>query len=346
MAPKYRFAQTKDANPERVAELLALSRENHQYTNNGPVKALLEKHLQKLLGLHGKRVICFTNGTAALHALMFHCGLDRTWAVPAYTFPSAAVGINAKVVLCDIAPPSFTADPQDLPPCEGVILTNLFGASVDLDMWVQFCKTRRLALILDNAGSPLSKCGGRNICDFDAYSFGSLHHTKYLGFGEGGFAVVPEDEYEAVKSLSSFGHGSEKNRASVKTLQNYNPASSNFKMSDVAAAYILAHLESYDIESHLRVQKTAIRELAKLGVRPLGNQPGEVYWSLPLVFDHPIELADVDRNLIESWKYYKPLADFPNCQSLYQHILNFPLYMGLGDDYLRALLRVVEKLLK
>ena len=123
MVKHYRYVQPKDADPQRVAELLGLSREAHQYTNGGPVKALLEEHLGRLLRLHGRRAVCFSSGTSALHALMLHCGRDLSWAVPAFTFPSAVVGINAKVVIKDIAPPTFTLSPDDLHGCGGVVLT-------------------------------------------------------------------------------------------------------------------------------------------------------------------------------------------------------------------------------
>ncbi len=334
MVMRYRYTQTKDVDPKRVAELLALSREQHQYTNNGPVKILLEEHLQQRLELHGKCVVCFSSGTSALHALMFHCGDDVSWVIPAYTFPSPVVGIGAKVLIEDIAPPTFTLSPENPPECGGVILTNLFGAYVDMDFWVKFCKQKGLALIFDNAGSPLSKCRNTNICNFDAYSFGSLHHTKYLGFGEGGFAVVPSEEYKAVNALSSFGFGPERR---------HKPASSNFKMSDVAAAYILAHLESYSDEAHMAVQEAVVSALADVGVELLGNQPGTVYGSLPVVFDHPINLEDVDRSVIEVWKYYKPLADLPRSLDLFSRILNFPIYEGLGEHYIESLLGFVKR---
>lgn len=337
MVSTYRYVQPKEVEPNRIAELLALSKKQHQYTNNGPVKTLLEQHIQQRLGLRENRVVCFSSGTAALHALMFHCGPGISWAVPAYTFPSPLVGIGADIRIADIDLDTATLSPKRLPECDGVIITNLFGASVDMDFWIDICKQKGWALIFDNASSPLSMYHDINICDFNAYSFGSLHHTKYLGFGEGGFAVVPAQEYDAVNSLSAFGFGPDRQ---------FKVASSNFKMSDIAAAYILAHLESYDETAHVAVQRAVVSALGGIKVRLLGYQPGAVYGSLPVVFDYPVSIPDVKESGIEIQKYYRPLAPLPHAMDLFARILNFPIYASLGADYIKALSRTVKGCLR
>ena len=60
-------------------------------------------------------------------------------------------------------------------------------------------------LILDNASSPLSLLRGKNISTLGDATFGSLHHTKYLGFGEGGFAVIDSKNYRELNSITNFG---------------------------------------------------------------------------------------------------------------------------------------------
>jgi len=336
------FVGKKKINQQRIADLLSLSEQTNTYTNNGPVKSLLEKYLETLLKLPSdKKVFCFNNGTSALHALMFLVEQERgpmKWVTPSFTFPSSTVGGMFNVDILDIDPNTYTLPLNEelLREYDAIILTNLFGSYVDIGEWERFCVRTNKVLILDNASSPLSTYEGDNICARGHYAFGSLHHTKYLGFGEGGFAVVPHSQYNKIQSVSAFGYDDEKN---------FNPNSSNYKLSDVSAAYILSHLESYDIPKHLKNQRRLVDHLASNNkVKVFNYKPGTVYGNLPIICKNPEKLEEYQSAGVQVLRYYKPLANHSGSWGLYEQMLNFPLYAELENEDLTSVLSLLEKI--
>jgi dTDP-4-amino-4,6-dideoxygalactose transaminase len=328
------YIQRKSINHVRINELLAICESKNHYTNAGPVKALLEDKIGQMICLPAnKRVLCVANGTIALHALIayydkLNCRTLR-WVTPSFTFPSCLMNhSNTRVV--DIDPTTYTLHATAIQDADGIIITNLFGSVVDFDV-SQFPDK---IVIYDNASSFMSKTeDGINICLLGDASFGSLHHTKFLGFGEGGFMVVDDTMYDDMQALCGFGF-----RLGART---HDVAASNYKMSDVAAAYILQHLESYDLDRHQAHQDLFRHSLTNA---ELFNDSSNVFYgNIPVVFKNPIE-PSVFRNLgIEANKYYNPLADFPNSKNLYDRIINFPLNEDMTCDEILFICAAIDK---
>ena len=53
-------------------------------------------------------------------------------------------------------------------------------------------------LIFDNAATPFTYYKGKSCCNYGHGSTISFHHTKPLGFGEGG-AIIVDKKYEKNK---------------------------------------------------------------------------------------------------------------------------------------------------
>tara|TARA_R110002060_G_scaffold41587_3_gene53126 strand:- start:4011 stop:5030 length:1020 start_codon:yes stop_codon:yes gene_type:complete len=336
-----RFVGKKNISHSRIRALLSISELTNSYTNNGPVKKLLEEKLEGTLGLRDKRVLCFSNGTTALHGIMFLCQRKyntKKWVTPAFTFPSAVVGNMFDVDILDIDSNTATLplDAKLLAPYDGIIITNLFGSYVDLKAWERFCHKYNKVLIFDNASSFLSKCDGINICNFGDYSFGSLHHTKYLGFGEGGFVIAPEEDYETLLQITNFGYDQAKK---------YNRLSSNYKMSDVSAAYILSQIENYDIDRHLDIQNKIIEKLShNKKVEVFNYKEDTMYGNIPIIFDNEADKEVLSKQSgVEVFKYYRPLKEMPEARRLYLKMINLPVYSTLSDN---DVIQIVEGLQK
>lgn len=326
------YIQKKEIHHERVKELLADSISVNQFTNNGPVKRKLESFLHGLLKIdESKKVVCVSNGTAACHALMYHyekiAKRRLKWIVPSFTFPTPVVSnaFNTKIV--DISSTTYSIDINEklLENFDGVILTNLFGTVTPIDEWVKYCHESNKILIFDNASSPMTFYRNANICNFGNASFGSLHHTKFLGFGEGGFVVVPCEEYDSINRILNFGFTSQRI---------HDPLSSNFKMSDVTAAYCLSHVETYSVKRHREIQKTLINEMKKIGIKVFNidnDLCDYTLGNLPLLFDQKIDPMSFRDLSVEANKYYKPLTSHKNAKSVFSKIINLPLHEGLTD---------------
>jgi len=325
----------KNINFEIIKTYLEISKKEKKYTNNGPIKNMLEKKLEDILQLNNKKVLCVSNGTAALQSVMFLCKKKniKTWAIPAYTFPSALVGNIFDVKIFDISKDTYTLDLNKIIDFDGVILTNLFGTYSNLEETVDFCKRWNIALVYDNAASPLSKYKGINICNFGDYCIGSLHHTKYLGYGEGGFVVCNKEEYNILNSLSNFGY------PNYTELGNY---SSNYKMSDISAAFILTHINSFNLKSYINIQNKLIK---KIGKNNIFNYNDEViYNSLPVLFTSPKNKEYFQNKNIIVNKYYYPLNEnMKNANHIYERIINFPLHDTLTNKDITHMTKIIKE---
>jgi dTDP-4-amino-4,6-dideoxygalactose transaminase len=333
------FIEKKGIDHGRIFELFDVCRQSNVFTNNGPIKGMLEEKISELI-FRGheptKRVCCMSSGTSALHALMFHFeavkGRELTWGMPSFTFPSPFVH-KMKVNTFDVDIDTLTIPKQQDYDVDGLILTNLFGAYVDIDYWVERCKAEDKILIFDNATSFMTTYKGKNISLYGDASFSSLHHTKYLGFGEGGFTVIND----RMEPITNFGFDCSHVPSRL---------SSNFKMSDVAAAYILQHIERYDLKRHAEIQirmVEALRPIKGVNLFCGAYRDGIMYGNIPLIFDRKVDRAEFLELGIEANKYYLPLSG-ENGNFVYDRIINLPIYQTMTDrqvDYMAKIVRQV-----
>lgn len=331
-----KYVQNKKTDYARVEQLLNKSAKLCRFSNGGPVKFELENKIAQILNLSTeKAVLCVNSGTSAIHALMFFFESQTTepfkWGTIAYNFPCPVVN-KFDCQIFDIEANDHTYSivlDEELKSCDGFVLPTLFGTLPNnFEACISFCNDHNIKLILDNASSPLSRYNNINICAFGDASIGSLHHTKYLGFGEGGFLVVDKKYLLEIESLTNFGFFQNRKHKNL---------SSNFKMSDVSAAFILAHVENYDIEKHIKVQKKFIDAL-----NIFNYSEDCVYGNLPVVFNKPVSQLSFRDYGIEANKYYVPLKSMPSSDRLYERMINFPLHQDLSDYEINKIIEQIE----
>lgn len=341
-----KYIQNKSIDLSSFEEILKLSTKYNQFTNRGPAKLLLESHLKEVLELpEDKSVICTSNGTLALHAILFFYKKrnKNKFITPSYTFPSSVVSnFKTKVIDIDLQTFSFKNDEEMIKKYDGLIVTNLFGTyPCNLEKLICLANKHNTAIILDNASSPMTKINGLNICCYGDMSFGSLHHTKFMGFGEGGFIVTDSKYEEELNQILGFGFdGLSKKRIS-------HSLSSNFKISDVASASILQHLKRYDMSKHIEVQDGLIEQISQIaGLEIFNYHPGVVYGNLPLIYDNNINTDFFRDSGLEAQKYYYPLKRHKNSFKLYNRIINLPLHCDLQEYEVEKIIKIVRKSVK
>jgi len=338
-----KFIEKIEPDHQRVKQLLQLSQDSGHYTNEGPVKALLEDNLLSTLQLNEKRVYCCNSGTSAIYIAMYLAeqsyGKRMRWCIPSFTFPSCINGELFDVDVLDIDIQTATLTTSQCDEYDGIVLTNLFGTIVDIEAWESYSKSRGKILIYDNAASPLTRYKGKNICNYGDYAIGSFHHTKYLGFGEGGFLTLTKEEYTAAQRISAFGFGTYK-----EDYRRANIRASNFKLPDTAAAYILQHIERFSIKKYLELQSEVVEKIEAAGIRIFrGHNNGDteiVFANIPCILDNEVQMKDLQGRSVEFKKYYYPL--FPaneNAFQLYNHIINVPLNKNV-DLLVQEILRI------
>jgi len=335
-----RYIEQKKIDYEKLDKILSESHSSNQFTNLGPAKRKLELKLEEMLEINqDKCVVCVSNGTLALHAIYLHLKEKKIkWVSPSFTFPSCCVG-NYDCDIVDIDKNySISLSEKILEQYDGFVITNLFGTyPSNIQDWIYECRKKNKILVFDNASSPLTKIEGINFCNLGNFSFGSLHHTKFLGFGEGGFLVCDKQMYMEMNRICGFGF----QRVNGERIFQNN--SSNFKMSDIAAASILQHIEQFDILKYISNQHYLVENLANLKNAKLFNySDGVVYGNLPILFNYEISTSFFIEREIEAQKYYKPIKDFHNSIDLYKKIINFPLNQSLTKGEMEHIINVIK----
>ena len=213
------------------------------YSNFGPLLTEMEERLASRFG-QDARVITTVNATQALTLALQAMDLPQgtLCAVPAWTFVATAHAVTQAGLIpwfVDVDVDTWMLDAEAtrvaLARAPGsvsaVIPVAAFGRMPDLDSWKAFQGDTGVRVLIDAAAA------------FDAASDAdlplvvSLHATKVLGMGEGGFLVTrDQDLADRVRQQTTFGF-----QGSRDALR----AATNAKLSEYSAAIGLAALDAW-----------------------------------------------------------------------------------------------------
>jgi dTDP-4-amino-4,6-dideoxygalactose transaminase len=281
-----RLAATRPADP---APMLAVARpsmpkaaalspyleqmdEARWYANFGPLLNAFEQRLaDRFTAPTG--VVTVANGTLALTLALQAMGAQPggLCAMPAWTFVASAHAVaQAGLVpwFVDVDPATWMLDPDrlqaELGKAPGRVCAALpvaaFGHVPDLNAWARFRAATNIPVLLDAAAA----FDGLNEAPIPAMV--SLHATKALGVGEGGFiASADAGLISTIRELTSFGFRGSREAQRIAT---------NAKLSEYAAAVGLAALDGWAV-TRLRYGLAARRLRIALANRPdVVFQPG------------------------------------------------------------------------
>ncbi len=342
------FVEVKRPDYEQIRELLARSEASGVWSNFGPLSLQLEETAAEILHLpRDRRVIACANGTVALNGLVqlyeHIAGRPLRWVVSAFTFHAQRQGplAGAQVLDCDaqgfLDPGELAALPIES--YDGIVVTNLFGTALHVEFYEELAARSGKILLFDSATCFSSTHPGKPFGSLGAGELFSFHHTKPCGFGEGGCVVVPAELEDTFRSLINFGL--------YKGIDT-GARSSNGKMSDVAAAFILDRLRHRESirAAHLE-QFRRLADIARdLGLALLvdGGKEGLFPNLAPILFPQPVGLERLSGLPLVVHKYYRPVASKPRADELYARVVCFPCHGGVAqipDDELRAALAVL-----
>ena len=251
-----RVAVARPRLPDAGAILPYLRRidEGRWYSNFGPLNVELEQRLAARLG-DGAEVCTAANATLALALALTAMELPAGGlvAVPAWTFVATAHAVlQAGLVpwFLDVDSDSWMLQPQAVEaalahapgPVVAAIPVCPFGAMPDLAAWRAFRATTGVKVLIDAAAAF------DGLAEADPPVCVSLHATKVLGVGEGGFfASIDPELVDRFRRLTVFG---------FKGSRESPFASTNAKLSEYGAAVGLAALDEWPSE-RLRYLRTA-----------------------------------------------------------------------------------------
>ena len=329
----------KVVNSHRINELLSLSHAKNQYTNGGPVVCLLETTVRTLLKIDDtKSVVCVSNGTVALWAAVAAIEMyekrELQVCTQSFTFPASAQGYLENAIIIDIDNGGgIDLEKIDLSGCDGIIVTNVFGNVVDIAKYEEWCTTHKKFLLFDNAATAYTFYHGKNSCNYGNAATISFHHTKPIGFGEGG-AIIIDSKYERVlRNVINFGIDN------TSPNGRWHRLGGNYKMSDIQAAYILQYLDRFDelitkgndLYSYFLEKTNTIQAITRF---PNYSDTNPHVSCLSVLVPNSIAIMNkLLANSIYCRKYYDPLENTPVAMDLYNKILciSFTVDMTRAD---------------
>jgi dTDP-4-amino-4,6-dideoxygalactose transaminase len=228
---------------DEIAPYVRRIDQSRWYSNGGPLTLEFEARLARHFGEEAK-VATVANGTIALAlGLMAHeAPLGTLCMVPAWTFAGTAHAIQlAGLVpwIVDVDLTSWALEPDaarellhDAPgKVSAVAAVSPFGAPIDYAGWESFRDDTGLAVVIDSAAAF------DTVRPTSVPAIVSLHATKILGIGEGGFVVTTNADFiEQIQKRSNFGfwYSRESTARSI-----------NGKINEYAAAVGLASLDMW-----------------------------------------------------------------------------------------------------
>ena len=235
----------KMPSADRLAPYLRSIDASRVYSNFGPLAVSLEDRLAEHYGLNEGMVATVANATLGLAIALVvqqpHPG--SLCAIPAWTFVASAHAASMAGLVpyfVDVDPKTWAVDANRLvdelaraPARVGAVMPVMpFGLPFDVEAWEAIRSRTGLAVVVDAAAAFDSLVPGA------VPSVVSLHATKALGCGEGGFVISTDAALrDAVRMRSNFGFaGSRKAQATAF----------NAKLSEYHAAVGHAALDEWN----------------------------------------------------------------------------------------------------
>jgi dTDP-4-amino-4,6-dideoxygalactose transaminase len=348
---KVSWVNHKEIDFDNIKSLLNVSMRTNQMTNYGPVVRSLENFFTKELCIDKeKAVIVVANGAVGLHALV--SGIEmvhgkKLYATQAFTFPCSAQGPLSDSVILDIDDDmGLDLTQVDIDNIDGIIVTNLFGHTTQISKYVEWAEKHNKILLFDNATVSKTLYKGINALNYGVGSIVSLHHTKPIGYGEGGLIIVDKKYEDNIRKCINFGFNLEKG------ILKWNRQGSNFKMSEISAAFILDYLKNFSgiVSKHIELYKYFLESIKDIDVIPFPNfSDGIPFVScIPIIFPQPIttdHLYQLELLGITGRKYYNPLESHVKSTDIYNRILCLPCHIDLDKSVIDNYVTIIKTFL-
>jgi dTDP-4-amino-4,6-dideoxygalactose transaminase len=216
------------------------------YSNFGPLVRSLEERLAAHFGVRKETVTTTANATQGLTLALMTLGArpGTLCVMPAWTFIAsahAALAAGLTPYFVDVDPHAWALDPAEMegviaraPGPVGAIMPVVpFGQPIDGAAWDRFRDGTGLPVVIDAAA------GFDSFVACNTPSVVSLHATKVIGVGEGGFVISKDDKIiQGIRARSNFGFLGGRTSVAIST---------NAKLSEYHAAVGHAALDEWAV---------------------------------------------------------------------------------------------------
>jgi dTDP-4-amino-4,6-dideoxygalactose transaminase len=229
---------------DRLVPYLSAIDEARTYSNFGPLVRSFEERLARRIGLAANTVVSVANATIGIMLALTAQGArpGTLCVIPAWTFVASAhaaklAGLTPYFI--DVEKESWALDPQatveaiaGAPAAVGAVMPIVpFGQPIDIAAWEAFQVRVGLPVVIDAAA------GFDTVTPSRLPTVVSLHATKVMGIGEGGFVMSTDQTLiRDIAARSNFGFLISRDAMS---------AGVNAKLSEYHAAVGLAALDEW-----------------------------------------------------------------------------------------------------
>lgn len=317
--------------------------ETKHLTNNGSNVLELKKNIHNIFKLdESKSVLMVCNGSMGINALIsglnIYYNKKLTWVVQSFTFPCSCQGPLIDSIILDIDEnmgPDINKLEEIKDSYDGILITNCFGCLTNIELYEKFCKNNNKLLLFDNAAASYSLYNDKNHLNYGNGCMVSLHHTKPIGFGEGGFIVFDNKYLESMEKCICFGF------TSTDRL-NFDKNASNYKMSEISAIFINDYLNNleYIYNHHTKITSYFIKKIKEHNLenkiklfKSFSNYETSLLATIPIIFNNKVDIDIFIENGIEAKKYYFPLDN--TCKisiDIFNKIVCLPLNMDITEE--------------
>jgi dTDP-4-amino-4,6-dideoxygalactose transaminase len=229
------------------------------------------------------------------------------------------------------------------------------NAPLDINAWDNFARKTQLPVIIDAAGA----FGNQQASEFCTLVF-SLHATKSLGAGEGGFIISPHEKWiQDIRYASNFGFDLSNKPALIHV------AGNNAKLSEYHAAVALCSLENWPLQREKRQQRSrwyqhylqndsriifqqdslnAIQSIFSLRLPNININTLMTYftnhnietkrWYFPPLHQHP------------AFSHYPKQNELPCTTLLSQELIGLPFHCFLTEDDIALITKILFQFLE
>jgi 8-amino-3,8-dideoxy-alpha-D-manno-octulosonate transaminase len=237
-----------------------------------------------------KYALATSSCTGALISSLVACGIgpgDEV-IVSGYTFFASCAAIVAAKAIPVIAEvdETLTIDPDDIekkitPATKGLVVVHMRGVPCDMDRIMEIAKKHNLIVIEDCAQAAGGTYKGKYLGTIGDCGCFSFQYHKTITAGEGG-AIITNNErlYERCMSYHDTAACWRPDRFAEQRYEGELFCGSNFRMSELTGAVLLAQLQKLDmLNSRMRShQKRIIEQISNtkgIKVRPVYDSEGD-----------------------------------------------------------------------
>lgn len=335
-------------------------------TNDGELVQLLQKKLEKYLGIRG--LVLMSNGTLAIHLALRALNLKGEVITTPFTFAATTNVIlweRLAPVFADIDPETYNIDPDDVERkitgrTQAILATHVYGNPCNLEELQEIADRHDLKLIYDAAHAFGVEYKNKSILNYGDASTLSFHATKVFNTIEGGGVATGNRELvEKLKLLRNHGIKSEEEVVLVGT---------NAKMNEFQAAMGLCNLEDIDemIQNRKRIYEYYKEKLSGYVDFQEIKASRYNYSYMPVLFKSIEKRDEIYSNLVRNGirprKYFFPLTtssdyfkkervdlvkkyDLRKAHDISNRILCLPLYPDLKTQDVNRVTKIIEETL-